>query len=80
MKLKTHWPVAFCCRFLFPAAAQTTVETYYVVQDMKTKTCTVTEKKPIATETTVTVVNGVVYKTKTEAEGAMKTITTCTTK
>ena len=51
-----------------------------IVQDMKTKTCTVTEKKPVATETTVTVVNGVVYKTKTEAEGAMKTITTCTTK
>ena len=53
---------------------------YYVVQDMKTKTCTVTEKKPAATETTVSVVNGVVYKTKTEAEGAIKTITTCTTK
>ena len=80
MKLKMALAGMLVAGFVLPAAAQTTVETYYVVQDMKTKTCTVTEKKPIATETTVTVVNGVVYKTKTEAEGAMKTITTCTTK
>jgi hypothetical protein len=80
MKLKMALAGMLVAGFVLPAAAQTTVETYYVVQDMKTKTCTVTEKKPAATETTVTVVGGVVYKTETEAEGAMKTITTCTTK
>jgi hypothetical protein len=80
MRLKMALAGILVAGFVLPAAAQTTVETYYVVQDMKTKTCTVTEKKPAATETTVSVVNGVVYKTKTEAEGAIKTITTCTTK
>ena len=59
------------------AWAQTTTETYYVVQDQTTKKCTVTEKKPETT--TITVVGGAVYKTKTEAEGAIKTITVCTT-
>ena len=49
----------------------------YVVQDVKTKKCTVTETKPASTD--VTVVNGdTVYKTKAEAESGMKTVKVCT--
>jgi hypothetical protein len=79
MKFKMALAGALVAGFVLPAAAwaQTTTETYYVVQDQTTKKCTVTEKKPETT--TITVVGGAVYKTKTEAEGAIKTITVCTT-
>lgn len=56
-----------------PAFAQTTE--FYVVQDSSTKKCTVVEKKP--TTTTTVVVGDGVYKTKTEAETAMKTVKVC---
>ena len=81
MKLKMALAGMLVAGFVLPAVAQAQTQggTYYVVQDMKTKTCTVTEKKPAATETTVTVVNGVVYKTKTEAEGAIDAIPACAT-
>jgi hypothetical protein len=52
---------------------------YYVVQDIKTKKCTIVDKKPIATEATIVGPDGVVYKTRTEAETAMKTVKVCTT-
>jgi hypothetical protein len=52
---------------------------YYVVQDVKTKKCTIVDKKPIATEATIVGPDGVVYKTRTEAETAMKTVKVCTT-
>jgi len=53
---------------------------YYVVQDMKTKKCTVVDKKPVTTESTVVGPDGVAYKTRTEAEDAMKTVKVCTTR
>jgi len=52
---------------------------YYIVQDVKTKKCTIVDKKPVATEATVLGPEGTVYKTRTEAETAMKTIKVCTT-
>jgi hypothetical protein len=52
---------------------------YYVVQDVKTKKCTIVDKKPVAPEATIVGPDGVVYKTKTEAETAMKTVKVCTT-
>ena len=55
-----------------PALAQS----FYVVQDVKTKRCTITETKPTSTETTV-VSGDSVYKTRTEAETGMKTIKMC---
>jgi len=55
------------------------VTSYDVVQDMKTKKCTIIDKKPVATEATVVGPDGVVYKTRTEAENAMKTEKVCTT-
>ena len=60
-----------------PAAAQT--ETYYVVQDVKTKRCSVTTTKPTGTEYTMVGSDGTVYKTRVEAENAMKSVKVCTT-
>lgn len=52
---------------------------FYVVQDVKTKKCTIVDKKP-TTMTEVTVVGGdTVFKTRTEAETGMKSIKVCTT-
>ena len=51
---------------------------YYIVQDLKTKKCTVVDTKPVATEATTVGPDGVVYKTKAEAETAMKTVKACT--
>jgi hypothetical protein len=52
-------------------------ESYYVVRDTTTKKCTVVNEKPTTTTTTVTS-DGTVYKTKTEAENAVKTTKVCT--
>src|SRR3712207_1613810 len=46
-----------------------TTEQYYVVRDPSTKKCTVTTSKP--TSGTTVVVGDTVYKTRTEAEGAV---------
>jgi hypothetical protein len=61
---------------IMPAAAQTTTE-YYVVQDVKTKKCTIVDKKP--TSTTEVTVLGNTFKSRTEAETGMKTEKVCTT-
>jgi hypothetical protein len=82
MKFNMALAGAFVAGFILPVAVQAqtpVVDSYYVVQDVKTKKCTVMEKRPQATETTVTVIDGVAYKTRTEAEGAVKTVKTCTT-
>jgi hypothetical protein len=50
---------------------------FYVVQDVKTKKCTIVDKKPTATTTTV-VGDGKVFTTRTEAETGMKSIKVCT--
>ena len=59
---------------VIPAAAQTTTE-YYVVQDVKTKKCTIVEEKP--TTTTEVTVLGNTFKTRTEAEAGMKAEKVC---
>ena len=59
--------------FVTPALAAE----FYVVQDVKTKKCTIVDKKPTATETVV-VGDGKVFTTRTEAETGMKTIKVCT--
>jgi hypothetical protein len=61
------------------ALAQTATS-YYIVQDVKTKKCTIVDKKPASTtEYAIVGPEGTVYKTKTEAETAMKTVKVCTT-
>lgn len=57
--------------------AQTATE-YYVVRDASTKKCSVVDKKP--TTSTTTVVDNGTFKTKTEAETGMKSIKVCTEK
>ena len=49
---------------------------FYIIRDATTKKCTVVDTKP--TTTTTTVVGDGVYKTKTEAESAVKTSKVCT--
>jgi len=69
---------AYILGLALPAAAQTTTTTYYVVQDVKTKKCTIIDEKPSATEYTVVGDEGTVYKTRAEAENIMKTVKACT--
>jgi len=49
---------------------------FYIVRDATTKKCTVVDSKP--TTTTTTVVGDGVFKTKVEAESAVKTTKVCT--
>ncbi len=56
----------------------TSSETYFVVQEPSTKRCTISTSKPTGTTTTVVGGDGTVYKSRTEAETAMKKVTTCT--
>ena len=75
--IKTILAGALVLGFALPAFAQ--VDSFYVVQDVKTKKCTIVDKKPMATEYTVVGGDGVMYKTRVEAENAMKTVKVCTT-
>ena len=68
---------ALALGFVLPIAAQ--ADTYYVVQDVKTKKCSIVDKRPVTTEYTTVGEDGVVYKTRVEAENAMKTVKVCTT-
>jgi hypothetical protein len=61
-----------------PGALAFAQDSYYIVQDMKTKKCTIVDKKPVASEATLVGPDGTVYKTRAEAEGAMKTVKVCT--
>lgn len=75
MKIATLLAGVFIVGLVLPAAAQT--EDYYVVQNVKTKTCTVTHQKPTTSEYTMVGPDGTIYKTKVEAENAMKTTKVC---
>jgi hypothetical protein len=67
---------ALAAAIALPAFAQSTE--FYVVQDVKTKKCTIVDKKPSTAE--VTAADGKVYKTRIEAENVMKTIKVCESK
>ena len=74
---------ALLVSFAVPALAQTTTTTttseqYYVVQEPSTKKCTIVNQKPASGSTTTIVGDGTVYKTRTEAETAMKSVKVCT--
>ena len=75
MKVSAVIAVSLAAAFVTPALA---ADSYYIVQDAKTKKCTVTETKPTAAERTV-VSGDTVYKTKSEAESGIKTTKVCTT-
>jgi hypothetical protein len=63
---------AAVCAFITPALGQE----YYVVQDVKTKRCTIVSEKPTTT-TTVTQVGPVVFKTREEAQAGLRKIKVC---
>jgi carbamate kinase len=75
MKISAVVAVSLAAAFVAPALA---ADSYYIVQDVKTKKCTVTETKPTSAETTV-VSGDTVYKTKSEAQSGIKTTKVCTT-
>jgi hypothetical protein len=90
MSLRKYWreimtfvrlmtSAAIAAALVVPSVAAFADDSYYIVQDMKTKKCTIVDKKPLATEATVVGPDGVVYKTRTEAEGSMKTVKVCST-
>ena len=63
-----------------PALAQTTVQTdqppqFFIVQDLKTKKCSIVSEKPDSTEQSV--VGSSTYKTRAEAEAGMKSSVIC---
>ena len=73
--MKKLFAVAILVAFTAPALAQSE---FYVVQDVKTKKCTIVSEKPKDT-VTVTQVGPVAFKTRSEAEGSIKTTKVCTT-
>jgi hypothetical protein len=74
MKFRTLAAATLIAAFVAPAFA---ADEFYVVQDAKTKKCTVVDKKPVDTTTTVVGPSGTVYKSRTEAEAGMKTVKVC---
>jgi hypothetical protein len=55
-------------------------QTFYVVQDVKTKRCTVVKERPTTTTSVIVGDTGKVYTTEAEAQSAMRTIKVCETK
>lgn len=74
-KLLLSLCLATCTIGIAQAQTATTTE-FFIVQDASTKRCTIVDRKP--TTTTTVVVGDGVYKTRTEAETAMKTVKVCT--
>lgn len=70
---------AIAAALILPSVAAFAQDSYYIVQDVKTKKCQIMTQKPSGVEYTVVGPDGTVYKTKTEAEGALKTVKVCTT-
>jgi hypothetical protein len=77
-RFATSTAVIAALAFPIGAFAQA-ASSFYIIQDMKTKKCTVVDKKPLPTEATIVGPDGAVYKTHSEAETAMKTVKVCTT-
>ncbi len=74
MKIKTVLAIVVLASVASPAWAD-----YYVVQDVKTKHCTIVDQKPTST-TTVTQVGPMTFKTREEAETGMKKEKICVEK
>jgi hypothetical protein len=72
---------AIAAALILPSAAafaQAPATSYFIVQDVKTKKCTIVDKKPATTTETTIVGDGKVFTTRTEAETGMKSIKVCT--
>jgi hypothetical protein len=73
--MKKLFAATLLLAFVTPALA---ADEFYVVQDVKTKKCTIVSEKPKDT-VTVTQIGPVAFKTRQEAEGSIKTTKVCTT-
>jgi len=60
--------------YILPAAAQSA---FFIVRDPATRHCSIVDKRPVTSETTVVNPDGTTYTTRTEAETAMKTVKIC---
>ncbi|NEU94500.1 hypothetical protein [Bradyrhizobium uaiense] len=75
MNVKAIVAASLLAAFVTPAFA---ADEFYVVQDVKTKKCTIVDQKPVDTTTTTVVSpSGTIYKTRSEAETGMKTVKVC---
>jgi hypothetical protein len=77
MRTKLVAPAALVASF---AASAFAADEFFVVQDAKTKKCTVVDKKPTEASMTVVSPTGAVYKTRAEAEVGMKTVKICSSR
>ena len=50
---------------------------FYVILDLRTKKCTVVDKKPQVDSASITVATDAIYKTKAEAEAALPKLKPC---
>jgi hypothetical protein len=75
--MKTMLAFAISAALVVPAAAQAT---FYVVQDTKTKRCSIVKERPTTTTTVIVGDTGKVYTTEAEAQSAMRTIKVCEVK
>jgi hypothetical protein len=73
-EIKLVAAAALVASFAAPAFA---ADEFYVVQDAKTKKCTVVDKKPTESSMTIVSPSGTVYKTRAEAETGIKTVKVC---
>ena len=55
-------------------------EEFYIVRDLSTQKCTVVDKQPTTNTRTITLADDTIYKSRAEAEAALKTIKVCTGK
>jgi hypothetical protein len=50
---------------------------FYIVRDRTTQKCTVVDKPPVTNIRTITLATDAIYKTRQEAESAMRAIKVC---
>jgi hypothetical protein len=76
-----RWSICFCVLLILDGSgySQTAnaVPAFYIVLNSLTKNCTVVDRKPHADTPNVTVASDAIYKTRAEAETAMRTLTPC---
>lgn len=59
------------------AQAAKTAPSFYIVLNSLTKNCTIVDKRPRTDTPNITVASDAIYKTRAEAESAIKTLTPC---
>jgi hypothetical protein len=73
--------ICFCLLMILdqPGYTQTAkaAPAFYVVLNSLTKTCTIVDKMPRTDTPNITVASDTIYKTRAEAEIAVKTLTPC---